>query len=49
MNVGELSKPFVMVNDKGKEVVAVVKLKSKVNGHRATMKDDYQELQDGCL
>lgn len=46
MNVGELSKPFVMVNDKGKEVVAVVKLKSKVNGHRATMKDDYQELQN---
>jgi peptidyl-prolyl cis-trans isomerase SurA len=46
MNVGDMSKPFVMVNDKGKEVVAVAKLKSKVNGHRATMKDDYQELQN---
>lgn len=46
MQVGEISKPFVMVNDKGKEVVAVVKLRSRVEGHRATMKDDYQEMQD---
>ena len=35
-----------MVNGKGKEVVAIVKLKSRVNGHRATMTDDYQEMQD---
>ena len=46
MQVGDISKPFVMVNNKGKDVVAVVKLKSRVEGHRATMKDDYQELQD---
>ena len=46
MQVGDISKPFVMTNDKGKEVVAVVKLKTRVEGHRATMKDDYQELQD---
>jgi peptidyl-prolyl cis-trans isomerase SurA len=46
LNVGDISKPFIMVNNKGKEVVAIVKLKSRVNGHRATMADDYQELQD---
>lgn len=46
MKVGEISKPFIMVNSQGKEVVAMVKLKSRVNGHRATMVDDYQELQD---
>lgn len=46
MKVGELSKPFIMMNSKGKEVVAVVKLKNRVNGHRATMKDDYQALQN---
>jgi len=46
MQVGEISKPFIMVNNKGKEVVAVVKLKSRVNGHKATMADDYQEMQD---
>ena len=46
MNIGEISKPFVMTNTKGKEVVAIVKLRTKVNGHRATMTDDYQALQD---
>lgn len=46
MQVGDISRPFVMVNDKGKDVVAVVKLRSRVEGHRATMKDDYQEMQD---
>lgn len=46
LNVGDMSKPFIMVNNKGKEVVAIVKLKSRTNGHRATMKDDYQALQD---
>jgi peptidyl-prolyl cis-trans isomerase SurA len=46
MKVGEISKPFIMVNKKGKEVVAFVKLKNRVNGHRATMAEDYQELQN---
>lgn len=46
MKVGEISQPFIMVNKKGKEVVAVVKLKSRVNGHRATMAEDYQALQN---
>lgn len=46
LKVGEISKPFIMVNKNGKEVVAVVKLKSRINGHRATMADDYQELQE---
>lgn len=45
LNVGEISKPFVMINKNGKEVVAIVKLKNKINGHRATMADDYQVLQ----
>ena len=46
LQVGELSKPFLMTNSKGKEVVAIVKRKDKTEGHRATMKDDYQTLQD---
>lgn len=46
MNINEISKPFLMTNSKGKEVVAVVKLKNKINGHYATMTDDYQELQE---
>ena len=46
MNIGEISKPFIMVNNKGKEVVAIVKLKNKIYGHRADMADDYQAMQD---
>ncbi len=49
MNIGEISKPFVMIDKRGKEVVAIVKLKNKINGHRATMADDYQLLQDVVL
>ena len=45
MKVGDISAPFIMIDSKGKEVVAIVKLKSRTNGHRATMVDDYQELQ----
>lgn len=46
MNIGEISKPFIMMNSKSQEVVAVVKLKNRINGHRATMADDYQVLQN---
>ena len=46
MNVGEISKPFVMMNNSEKEVVAIVKLKNKVEGHKANMRDDYQLMQD---
>lgn len=46
MKVGEVSEPFIMTDSKGKEVVAIVKLKNRINGHTATLKDDYQALHD---
>lgn len=47
MNVGEISKAFSMINEKdGKEVCAIIKLKSRINGHKATITDDYQRLKD---
>jgi peptidyl-prolyl cis-trans isomerase SurA len=45
MSVGEISKPFAMLNDKEKQVVAVVKLKQRTEGHRANVSDDYQTLK----
>ncbi|MFT3752699.1 MAG: peptidylprolyl isomerase [Paludibacter sp.] len=46
MNVGEISKPFTMINtSNNKEVVAIVKLKSKVENHKANLADDYQMLR----
>ncbi len=45
LQIGEISKPFTMVSSKGKEVCAIVKLKSRINGHKATMSEDYQRLK----
>lgn len=49
MKVDEISKPFEMINNKGKTVVAVVKLKSRTPGHRATITEDFQVMKDVVL
>lgn len=46
MNVGDISHAFTMKNAKQKDVVAIVKLKSKTEGHRASLSDDYQALKN---
>ncbi len=46
LEVGAVSKPFIMKSPKnGREVVAMVKLKSRVEGHKATIFDDFQALK----
>lgn len=45
MKVGEISKPFTMINDKQREVVAIVKLRARVDQHKANISDDYQALK----
>ena len=45
LNVGEVSEPFSMINSKGKEICAIVKLKSRIDGHKATIAEDYQRLK----
>lgn len=49
MKVDEISKPFEMINSKGKTVVAVVKLKSRTPGHKATITEDFQVMKDVVL
>lgn len=47
MAVGEVSKPFVMIDPKlNREVVAMVKLTNRTDGHKANMVDDYQTIKD---
>ncbi len=46
MEVGEVSKAFTMIDNNSKEVCCLVKLKSRVDAHRATMTDDFQALKD---
>ena len=45
MHVGEISDPFTM-QVKGKTTCAIVKLKNKINGHKATMAEDYEILYE---
>jgi len=45
MNVGEVSKPFIM-RTSGKEVCVIVKVKSKIKAHTANLNDDYQEIKE---
>ena len=43
--VGEISDPFTMIDSKGKEICAIVKLKARIDGHKATIAEDYQRLK----
>lgn len=50
MQVGEISEAFTMIPQKtGKEECVIVKLKSRTNGHKATIADDYQNLKEIVL
>lgn len=49
MQVNQVSAPFTMVNSKGKTVCAIVKLKSRIDEHRATINEDFQAMKDVVL
>lgn len=49
MNVGDISAPFQMMNERGKTVCAIVKLKSRTEGHKATITEDFQVLKNLVL
>ena len=49
MKVGEISKAFKMINEKGKTVCAFVKLKSRTQGHKATITEDFQVMKNVVL
>lgn len=47
LEVGEISKPFIMIDPKlNREIVAVVKLTNRIQGHDANISDDYQLVKD---
>lgn len=46
MQPGEISKPFIMRDPKrDREIVAMVKLTSRLDAHQATLSDDYQLIK----
>ena len=46
LEVGEVSKPFTMINSKGKTVCAIARLKNRTQAHRASITEDFQVMQD---
>ncbi len=46
---GEISEPFIMIDPKtNREIVAIVKLKNRIEGHKANIRDDYEALKQMC-
>lgn len=48
LKVGEITKPFKMMKN-GKTVCAIVKLKNRTEGHKATITEDFQVMRNVVL
>ena len=49
MEPGEISAPFIMRNSRSdREIVAIVKLTTRIPAHRANLSDDYQLIKNMC-
>ncbi len=46
LSVGAVSAPFTMINERGKQVCAIAKLKSRTEGHKATITEDFQVMKN---
>ena len=49
LKVGEISKAFSMINQSGKTQVAIIKLKNRIEGHRAAINEDFQVMKNLVL
>lgn len=46
LEVGEISKPFYYKDEKGHDVVSIVRLKNRIKSHKANPDDDFQALRE---
>lgn len=49
MNINEISKPFLTLDDNQRQVYKIVKLISKTPAHKANLRDDYVEISNQYL
>ena len=49
LKVGEITSPFESTDEKNKQVVKIIKIRSQSEPHRANMKDDYMVLKTMAL
>ncbi len=46
LQVGNISKPFTMINTKGKTICAIARLKNRTMTHRANITEDFQVMKE---
>ncbi len=49
LNPGEISNPFLSLNNKNQRVLKIIKLDRKVEEHIANLDDDYRDIQEYAL
>jgi len=49
MQVGQVSRSFQLINQRGKTVCVIAKLKNRMEGHKASISEDFQTLKDVVL
>jgi peptidyl-prolyl cis-trans isomerase SurA len=49
MQVGQISQAFTMINQRGKTVCVIAKLKNRIEGHKASVTEDFQTMKDVVL
>ena len=49
LQVGNISRPFQMINERGKTMCVIAKLKSRTEGHKATITEDFQVMKNVVL
>ena len=49
LKVNQISEPFKMIDSRGKTTCAIVKLKSRIEGHKATITEDFQVMREVIL
>lgn len=49
LKVNQISQPFKMIDSRGKTTCAIVKLKNRIEGHKATITEDFQVMREVVL
>ncbi|MCR4603394.1 MAG: peptidylprolyl isomerase [Prevotella sp.] len=49
LQVGQITAPFTMINERGKTICAIAKLKNRIPGHRASVTEDFQTMKEVVL
>ena len=49
LEINEISKPFFTTDEKGRDVIQIVKLMNKTEAHKANISEDYQLISNNYL